>query len=184
MSRYRHWCVTWFKKPIDLEPLVGETIRYAIYQKEKAPSTGKKHWQGYIEFFEKLSISHIKQLLEDDTVHLERMRGTADQAIAYCSKLESRANAEREPAIFGHRNIQGKRTDLEDIWDDIESRQTLKTILHTHGGKAVRYIHSIIKASEIMWGENSLNEKQEKFWSEMEKLSGFYKKAEITAPRS
>ena len=66
-------------------------FRYFVAQKEKAPDTGRLHWQGYVEVKEKCRIKKMKEVLGCPSAHLEPRRGSQEEAIAYCTKVESRA---------------------------------------------------------------------------------------------
>lgn len=136
----RNWCFTSYKMPNILDT---GYIQYYIYQEEECPSTKRRHWQGYIEFKDKQSIRGIKLLFNDMTIHLEPRKGTQEQAIAYCSKLDTRI---KEPVIFGVPKKQGKRSDIEEIMQDIEEGATMKEILIHHRGNALRMIHCIERA--------------------------------------
>ena len=46
-------------------------MRYVIWQVEKAPTTDKKHVQGYVEFPKPKKIAGIKTLFNDNTMHIE-----------------------------------------------------------------------------------------------------------------
>lgn len=81
----RNYCFTAWKKP-ELEKLKKEHIKYLCFGIEKAPTTGKIHYQGYIEVKTPMRISGIKNMMCDNSVHLEKRMGTRDQAIDYCKK--------------------------------------------------------------------------------------------------
>lgn len=124
----------------------SEDIAYYIYQKEKCPSTGKEHWQGYIELKKKMTMKGVKMLFGDFKIHLERRKGTQDQAIAYCSKELTRMEM---PVIFGIRKKAGKRNDILEIMEDVHDGHTMKEILASHGGNALRMIHCIERAIKV-----------------------------------
>lgn len=86
-------------------------IKYIIYQREVAPTTGRHHYQGYVEFKKNLTLKQAKALLNDDTVHLEKRKGTQQQAIDYVSKL-STAVSETQ-FIWGTPAKQGARSDVK-----------------------------------------------------------------------
>lgn len=65
-------------------------IRYVCWQLERAPDTGRLHLQGYVEFFKPQRLRAAQQALRAPTAHLEKRRGTRDQARDYCRKEESR----------------------------------------------------------------------------------------------
>lgn len=141
MSRVRNYCFTSWSEP----KYVEEKSNYMIYQKEKCPSTGNIHYQGYIELKDKLSIKQVKEIIGDNKAHLEPRFGSQKQAIDYCKKKES---AEGEHVEYGMIKNQGNRSDLDSIWDNIEDGMTSKEILHEHGGKALRVINMIIRGLE------------------------------------
>lgn len=82
MPTFRHWCATFFNEP-KTELFKG---RYLIVGVETCPTTGKQHWQSYMEFQEKTSMKKIKEMFQDKSVHLEPKRGTREQARVYCKK--------------------------------------------------------------------------------------------------
>lgn len=116
---FRNVCFTAWCTDRNLFEQVPEYVRYAVYQREIAPETGKKHLQGYAEFDNGIRMPRIKTWLGND-VHLERRKGTRDQARNYCMKAESRDDTDGsgpfEHGTFGDGN-QGKRTDIDDAVD-------------------------------------------------------------------
>ncbi len=73
-------------------------VHRLIYQKEVGES-GTPHLQGYVEFINKKR--PISVFGWNTTFHWEKRRGTAAEAIAYCSKLDSRAG--EPPFLFNIR---------------------------------------------------------------------------------
>lgn len=67
-------------------------VRYLIYQQERGESSeGRIHIQGYVELLEKKGVTFVKQaILRHPTAHLERKRGSRDQARDYCRKEAGR----------------------------------------------------------------------------------------------
>lgn len=104
-KRTRGWCFTSFEKEApDFDEVVME---YMVYGKEKCPETKKKHWQGFVYYINPKTMSAAKKYL-GDTVHMEPMRGTLKEAIAYCKK-------DGKWKEFGKEPTQGSRTDLDEI---------------------------------------------------------------------
>lgn len=64
-------------------------LRYIICGAEVCPETGRHHWQGYAEVTRAMGIKGIKEVLGSNDVHLEPRRGSQQQAIDYCRKLDS-----------------------------------------------------------------------------------------------
>ena len=89
--RLRNWCFTSFN--IDLNWGVTEDIKYIVWQVEKCPKSERLHLQGYVEFNKAFSFKRVKEILGDDTIHLESRKGSRVQARKYCMKEESRIAA-------------------------------------------------------------------------------------------
>nr|QGF19391.1 replication associated protein [Antarctic circular DNA molecule] len=101
----RNYCFTWNNptSPIALHEKIG----YLIYQEEIGES-GTPHYQGYVEFKSKTRITAIKKLgLPWNVCHLEVRRGTQEEAIAYCTKEETR-KPDTLPLEFGVKQAAGK----------------------------------------------------------------------------
>lgn len=85
-QRARGWCFT-INNPTswddnDLEKLV-EATQYLCYGKEVGENQ-TPHYQGYCYFKEKKSLLQLKEFIP--RAHLERQRGSFEQAITYCQK--------------------------------------------------------------------------------------------------
>lgn len=117
----RHYCITFFKEPLLVEQ--HEQIRYAIYGKETCPTTGKVHWQSYIEFYKPCRIAGVKKIFGDKTLHAEVRRGTREEARDYCKKENS--FTETGKWIKG----QGHRTDLESIVGELQEGRKLSDLM-------------------------------------------------------
>ncbi|AXQ66165.1 MAG: putative viral replication protein [Cressdnaviricota sp.] len=74
----------------DIKNRKGDSIaRYWILQKEKCPTSGRHHIQGYIEFLSPVRFSVIQKFF-GEKCHCEPRKGTQEEAIKYCMKEESR----------------------------------------------------------------------------------------------
>ena len=71
----------------------GDAIKYCVFQREVAPTTGQVHLQGFICFSKKMRRSSVKalHLFDREVMWFEKARGTLKQCEAYCSKEETRA---------------------------------------------------------------------------------------------
>lgn len=96
-SYSKYWCFTSFK---DDAPRFSDEVSYGIYQQEQCPATGRKHWQGYVEFTTKKRLNCVQSAIGDDAAHCELRKGTRQQAIAYCKKVDSRVPG-TEPTEHG-----------------------------------------------------------------------------------
>lgn len=100
----------------ELHPWVG----YIISGRETAPTTGTQHWQTYIQFKKQVTINKIKSLFSDDTIHVEKQRGTNEQAAEYCKK-------DGEWEEWGVMKKQGERTDIPSM-QDMEEYKTIEDL--------------------------------------------------------
>ncbi len=114
MAQYYNVVFT-LNNPEGLIDFDAERMGYLIYQEEVGES-GTHHFQGYLELKNKLALSAVKVCLGSETVHIERRRGTQQQAIDYCKKEDGRVGG---PYEFGERKVQGKRVDLDQFRTDV-----------------------------------------------------------------
>lgn len=96
----------------DLEPTY---IKYIIYQREIGEN-GTHHIQGYAELVKQTALSTIQKLEVRGVApfahaHLEHRRGTQQQAIQYCCKLDTRMEG-TEPIECGTPSRGGARADF------------------------------------------------------------------------
>jgi hypothetical protein len=137
MSRGKYWCWT-LNNPTEEE--VGsikdptEDVTYICFGREIAPGTGTPHLQGYVEFRRKFRIGGIKQLNGFGRMHLERRKGTQEEAIEYCRK-------DGEFEEYGTRTVtqQGRRSDLEAIKRKLDDGMSMADIADQHFGDFIRY---------------------------------------------
>lgn len=89
-------------------PLPGLAFVYG--QLEVAPETGHLHFQGFLGTTERVRTSQLKKLLSP-TAHFEKMRGSVQDSLDYCSKQSS---ALAGPFQWGEipSCTQGRRSDL------------------------------------------------------------------------
>lgn len=102
----KNWCLTIFEdNPVKFDE---KEMQFLIYQREKCPTTEKKHYQTYIQFKTKKYFTTIKKLYPN--AHIEVARGSPQDNIDYCSKEETRIE---KTTMFGTSITQGTRTDLK-----------------------------------------------------------------------
>lgn len=120
--RVRNWCFTaWNDNFLSSNE---ELIQYLGYGIEVCPKTGKTHYQGYVEFKKAFTLSRVKDIFNDNTVHLECRKGTQEQAVQYCMK-------DNEFFEFGELKKQGKRNDLQTMREEIEHGADIASIVRT-----------------------------------------------------
>lgn len=104
----RSFVVTWNNPSITLKELDGrfdDTIKYAVFGLEAAPTTGTKHFQGYISFTNPRSITAVNKKYFESKAHLAVAKGTAEENRVYCTK-------NGDFIEYGNLPKQGARTDL------------------------------------------------------------------------
>lgn len=144
----RNWCFTLFRDPDEGLFFDTDKMGYYIYQKEKCPSTGRAHWQGYVEFKNVMRRSECQRALGEEKCHADPRKGNQKQAIEYCCKIDTRDGKTVE---WGKPKQQGNRSDLDSIWEWIQNGATKLEILNEFGGNAMRMLHMINKAQEAVW---------------------------------
>lgn len=148
----RRWCFTSFEVPS-----FTDSITYYCYQQEIAPSTGKLHYQGYLEVQKKITLSGLKKLIHFSP-HLEISRGSAQQAVEYCSKVESAV-----PGSFieyGQRLVEStesKRSDLEELLASIKAGKSDLQIIEERPSN-IRHLKYIDKIRIMYAPTNSLRD--------------------------
>lgn len=110
-------------------------VKYLVFQRERGEN-GTIHLQGYIELSKTMRFNALKSAL-DPTAHLERRRGTPQEASDYCQKEETRIAG---PYTFGDPfwRKQGKRTDLQEAVELLKS-DGLKAVREQYPATYVRY---------------------------------------------
>lgn len=132
--RVRNWCFT-LNNPsglLDDEYEANTSLIAYICYGEEIGDSGTPHFQGYVEFTKKVTLKVCKELLP--TAHWEPRYGTQAQAIAYCKK-------EGDPFLFHERGtlkVQGKRTDIQDLYKDALTLMSLKDLQDKHPAPYMR----------------------------------------------
>lgn len=128
-------------------------VTYLVGQLERAPATGHLHAQPFVAFGSRVRLGQVKEAFPG--CHVERMKGTVEQCITYCTKEETRANPGWSIEL-GERpeSAQGKRTDLETIRDLVKQGMAWVDIID-FVPQAMRY-HKEIKMYRL-----ALEEKKE-----------------------
>lgn len=99
-------------------------IRFLCGQFELSPETRREHFQGYIQFFDKVAGITLMQSIFGPC-HVEVARGSVKSCTDYCTKEETRL---RGPFTFGIAMGQGTRSDLLGFRRAIQEGQTNKQL--------------------------------------------------------
>lgn len=124
MAKTRGWCITKFLGDDDdvaltpeewMETLKAADPEYCIFQLEKAPTTGRLHYQTWIYFANARKKATVINKFKP--AHVEAQRGDNEQCIAYNSKEDTRVAG---PWEWGRKPKQGERRDLQDVVDFLQ----------------------------------------------------------------
>lgn len=104
--RFRHWCFT-LNNPTGsecsfLEAMVDNKslcVRYIIFQLERGEE-GTPHYQGYVEFTDRMSMSKIHLILGFERIAMYYRRGSREQARDYCKKEDTRIEMWKEFGLW------------------------------------------------------------------------------------
>lgn len=138
----RNWLFT-INNPDFMEPSVWDGVKYICYQEEKGEN-GTRHYQGYVMFESNRRLCAVKQLCP--RAHWEIRRGTHEQAVLYCTKLETRTSG---PWISGTPPKPGKRSDMDAVHEMLLAGESEKDISNEHFGAWTR-CYKAIRAYKIL----------------------------------
>jgi len=135
-KRSRTWCFT--DNECKEEIWNAMECKYVVYGREVAPSTGQAHLQGFIQFANDMSFKRVKEL--HSTAHWEVAR-SADASEIYCKKDGDFVERGTRPG-----KGQGKRTDLEQVYEAIKEGASFREVLEIHPAAAIQYSRGIQQA--------------------------------------
>lgn len=105
---------------------LGHLIFLSV-QVEECPSTHRPHLQGYVELSRMCTLRQVKSILGSESAHLEKRRGTQEEAIQYCTKESSRI-CQFAPFIIGEKARQGKRNDWKKAQEMLQNKATINEV--------------------------------------------------------
>lgn len=135
--RSRNFCFTDFELQ-DFNKLYNEysdIIRYICWGEEICPKTSRKHYQGWIQFYNPKRFGGVKKLLGKKT-HFEPCMGSEYDNDKYCSK-------DGNFTKLGSFVAQGQRTDLEALKHNIDKGASRMDIMTDHFETYCRYRNGI-----------------------------------------
>lgn len=163
-QKSRYWLLTFNfphgTKPDNLSPQDQLNIRafnraaqvhpvtYCVFQGEVGEEEATYHIQAYAEFAQAVTMPTVKKHFGLNSLHCEIRLGTQQQAIAYCTKEETRASEIHEygtPAKQTKNQGQGKRTDLEEVWIQLKKGTAIADIIEKEP-RTMKYISLMQKA--------------------------------------
>jgi len=133
----------------DTAPAPTGPIRYGVWQLECAPSTGQRHWQGFIIYTRPLTFAAVKRSLGSDQVHVELARGSSQQCRDYCTKEETRC-VEQPPIEVGEfPEHNGKRNDWDDFLQAVRDQATDEDLWLQFPGICLRCPAGVTRAIQM-----------------------------------
>lgn len=103
----------------DIPSLSWKNAVFIVYQKEKGSEEGTDHYQGYVQLSKPSKLGGMKKL--NSRAHWEPRRGSHDQAVAYCTKEDTRVS---DPVYLGDPVVQGQRNDIRALHEAVVSGKT------------------------------------------------------------
>lgn len=148
-TRARNWCFTlnnpeWTGPEYKEFLETREHVKWFVFQKEKAPTTGTLHFQGFVGFTNAKTMSAVKVVLNSLQVHLEPMKA---RDASYAMKEETRVEG---PWTYGDFPAQGKRTDFESLWNDIKNGATELECFEKHASLTFKCLKSVQRARSLV----------------------------------
>lgn len=165
----KNWCFTYFEKdgdwanPREWEVAASKDvgdIRYIVWQTEACPTTGRRHQQGYVQFWTNCRMGCAAKRLGGNGIHVEAAKGKPEQCRAYCTKEETRVAGPWEKGNLC--TGSGVRTDLMSMAAKIANREELEIQDYLRWGNRIdlaiyRTIPPRDPANEvevhILWGD-------------------------------
>lgn len=141
MARVRRVCFTSYE---EAPPEFDEGwMSYLLYGREVCPTTGRVHWQGYVELSTQKTLRQVIGLLSPS--HVEVAKGSAEENILYCSK-------DGEWVEWGESRQQGRRSDLAAVHQAIlAGTMTVEDVLIESPNIYHQYGRTIEKLSDLVY---------------------------------
>ena len=133
-----------------------KSLKYAVFQREVGEKKATEHIQLYIEFTRGTEFSYIKKWFS--TAHIERRKGSREQARDYCMKEDTRKEG-HQPIEIGDwiSDQQGKRTDIIIVLDMLENGATLEEIRQQYTSTYFRYMNKLKQYQQELLVEENKN---------------------------
>ncbi len=124
----------------------ADEVEYLVGQEECCPRTNRRHFQGYVIIRPRVTMRGAKVPFGSLCPHLEGRRGTHEQAVAYCQKLESRYDGGLSIELgCSSGESPGSRTDCARLLDRIMAKTPIREICIELPNLAVRNYANIRK---------------------------------------
>lgn len=149
MTQSKYWCFTLNNYTDEQQESLrrkasDDNCTYLIFGRERGEQ-GTPHLQGYLELNTRKRLTTVKRWLGIRSIHLEKRRGTSQEASDYCEK-------EGDFETFGTISVvtQGQRTDLDDAITSIREGASKRQLWENHTSAMIRYERGLIRAAEVL----------------------------------
>jgi len=140
MSRSRDYCFTSYL--LNEDHIAEIKCDYIVYGREKCPTTGRAHLQGYVYFADAKTMSSVKKVFSDNALNMRKPAGSALQNRTYCIKDGDFVERGVLPA-------QGKRTDLDAIREVVKTTGKMREVVEiAKSYQSVKMAEQILKYHE------------------------------------
>jgi hypothetical protein len=139
-------CFTWNNPPVTVDGgnvvqprFLEDEMEYLVYQYEMG-ANGTPHWQGYVEFKRRRTYNQARELLQAPGAACFNRRGSQQQAIDYCKKMETRVEG-ATPFEHGTPKMtnQGQRNDLVEFKEAIKEGKRKRDLVDEHTTCMAKY---------------------------------------------
>lgn len=132
-------------------------VSAAVFQLERGEKTGYEHWQALVRFKSQKRFTTFKRQLSVAglaTAHIEPRHGSVAQAVAYCSKEETRLDG---PYFYGDsidvESHQGHRSDLDALRsmvldDGMSVDEILLSDASSTAARYTQYLRDLVQARD------------------------------------
>lgn len=138
-SRIRNVCFTINNPTEDDRARLGSIDCTYIVYGEETGENGTAHIQGYVEFSSGRSWAKISKLLP--RAHLEKRKGTAEQASEYCKK-------DGKWTARGEISKQGERNDIEEVRELCKGEMPMRKVTETSSYMGIKVAEHYLKYHE------------------------------------
>lgn len=137
-----------------------EVVSYFIYQIEQCPTSGRLHYQGYVQFKKEKRLTALKKI--NKRANWGETNGSAESNKKYCSKNDSRIKG---PWEKGQLSRSGDRKDLDNLRDDIlQGRTTVDDVAVNDPHKYHIYGRTLSKIEDIVLRKKFRTKMTQGYW--------------------
>lgn len=156
MPEPKRFCITYYSP--ERFPFIEPKLSYLCQQQESCPTTGRLHWQVYVETTRPTSLEYFKKWVFKTTSrkpHILIASGLPSENKVYCSKPRTAITSTftEDGIISEDKTGQGKRNDLVAIVDLVKEGVDVQDII-TQIPQALKFLNHIERYSSLLKGKS------------------------------